>query len=171
MPHLCKISSLHLVPVPNYWTWTKTTPQKEQCFWPNPYKIEVVITFVMEMLQLPNFGHMNTSTIYFEPRDKIFLVTSSTEIMMSWPLIQNTVILRRPGVAIFAGIIKIVTRFIKQIFKDSRKGKGIRNYILKCNLYLYFLIKQNLLISGEKMLMSAKVRGSATWFIYFLDLL
>ena len=114
---------------------------------------------VMEMLQLPNFGHMNTSTIYFEPRDKIFLVTSSTEIMMSWPLIQNTVILRRPGVAIFAGIIKIVTRFIKQIFKDSRKGKGIRNYILKCNLYLYFLIKQNLLISGEKMLMSAKVRG------------
>ena len=92
------------------------------------------------MLQLPNFGHMNTSTIYFEPRDKIFLVTSSTEIMMSWPLIQNTVILRRPGVAIFAGIIKIVTRFIKQIFKDSRKGKGIRNYTLKCNLYLYFLI-------------------------------
>ena len=24
----CKISSLYLVPVPNYWTWTKTTPQK-----------------------------------------------------------------------------------------------------------------------------------------------
>ena len=59
---------------------------------------------------------------------------------MSQPLFQNTVILRRPGVAIFAEIIKIITRFIKQIFKDSRKAKRIRNYGLKFNLYLYFLI-------------------------------
>ena len=35
----------------------------------NPYKIEVTITFLIEMLQLPNFGHMTTS-------DKILLVTS-----------------------------------------------------------------------------------------------
>ena len=67
-------------------------------------------------------------------------MTSSTEIMMSEPLFQNTVILRRPGVAIFADIVKIITRFIKQIFKDSREAKRIRNYLLKCNLYLYFLI-------------------------------
>ena len=52
-----------LVPVPNYWTWTKTTPQKRRFFWSNPYNIEVVITSLIEMLQLPNFGHMNTSTI------------------------------------------------------------------------------------------------------------
>ena len=26
---LVYLSSLHLVPVPNYWTWTKTTPQKK----------------------------------------------------------------------------------------------------------------------------------------------
>ena len=32
-------------------------------------------------------------------------------------------------------------------------------------------MKQNLLISGEKMLMSAEVRGCVTRFIYFLDLL
>ena len=30
-----------------------------------------------------------------------------------------------PGVAIFADIIKIITRFIKKIFKDSRKVKRI----------------------------------------------
>ena len=30
-------------------------------------------------------------------------------------------ILRRPGVAIFVDIIKIITMFIKKIFKDSRK--------------------------------------------------
>ena len=38
-----------------------------------------------------------------------------------------TFISRRPGVAIFAGIIKIVPMFNKTIFKDSRKVKRIRN--------------------------------------------
>ena len=32
-------------------------------FWLNPHKIEVVITSLIEMLELPNFGHMITSTI------------------------------------------------------------------------------------------------------------
>ena len=45
-----------------------------------------------------------------------------------------------PRVAIFAEIIKVVTMFIKTIFKDSKKLKRIRNYVLKCNLYLHFLI-------------------------------
>ena len=65
-------------------------------------------------------------------------------------------------VAIFADIIKIITRFIKKIFKDSRKVEKIRNYVPKCNLYLYFLISQNLLISGEKILVSAELRGCGT---------
>ena len=106
-----------------------------------------------------------------ESGNKILLVTSWTKIMTLWTLFQNIVILRRPGETIFAGIIKIVTMFIKIIFKDSRKVKRIRNYVSKCNLYLYFLIQQNLLISGEKMLMLAELRGCVTWFIYFLDLL
>ena len=33
------------------------------------------------MLELPNFGHLTASTIYFEPCDKILLVTSQTEYM------------------------------------------------------------------------------------------
>ena len=45
---------------------------------------------------------------------------------------------RRPGVAIFDDIIKIVTMFIKTIFKNSRKVKNIRNYVSNCNLYLTF---------------------------------
>ena len=48
--------------------------------------------------------------------------------------------LGQPGVVNFAGIIKIKTMFIKQIFKDLKKVKRIVNYIPKCNLYLYFLI-------------------------------
>ena len=65
-------------------------------------------------------------------------------------LFKNTVILRRPGVAIFADIIKIITRFIKKIFKVSGKVKRIRNYVSKWDLCLYFLISQNFLISGKK---------------------
>ena len=41
--------------------------------------------------------------------------------MMSWPLFQNTLILRRPGVAIFVDIIKTVTMFVKTITKALRK--------------------------------------------------
>ena len=40
--------------------------------------------------------------------------------------------------------------FTKTAFKNSRKEKRIRNYVLKYNLYLYFLMSQNLLISVEK---------------------
>ena len=53
---------------------------------------------------------------------------------------QNILILRRPGVTIFADIIKIVTMFIRTIIEDSRNVKRIRNYVSKSNLYLYFLI-------------------------------
>ena len=42
---------------------------------------------------------------------------------------QNTLILRRPGVTIFADIIKIVTMFVKTIIKAPRKVKRIRNYV------------------------------------------
>ena len=64
--------------------------------------------------------------------------------------ISKNLILRRPGIAIFADIIKIVTMFLKTIFKDSIQIKKIRNYVSKCNLYLYFLIQQNMLISSKK---------------------
>ena len=90
----------------------------------------------------------NTHLQYkFEPHDKILVVALQTKVMISQPLIQNTFILRWPRVAIFVDIIKFVTMFIKAIFK-SKKKKG--NYVSKCNLYLYFLIFQNLIISGEK---------------------
>ena len=60
--------------------------------------------------------------------------------MTSQPLFQNTLTLRRPGVVIFADIIKILTMFIKTITKDSRKVKRIRNYLSSSNLYVYFLM-------------------------------
>ena len=32
-------------------------------FWSNPYEIELMVTSLIEMTELPNFGHMITSTI------------------------------------------------------------------------------------------------------------
>ena len=54
--------------------------------------------------------------------------------MTPYSIFQNTLILRRPGIAIFADIIKIVTMFIKTIIKDWKKVKRIRNHISKSNL-------------------------------------
>ena len=68
--------------IANYETSNNSTPEKNWFFWFNPYKTEVTIPSFIEMLELPSFGHMITSTISFELRDKILLVTSQTEIMM-----------------------------------------------------------------------------------------
>ena len=75
----------------------------------------------------------------FESRDKTLLETSLTNYDVI-TFLQNNFILRRPRVAIFADIIRIVTMFIKKIFKDSIKVKRIGNYVSECSLYLYFLI-------------------------------
>ena len=45
--------------------------------------------------------------------------------------ISKYIISRRPSVANFADTIKIVTIFIKAIFKDSKKVARIRNYVPK----------------------------------------
>ena len=122
-------------------TWTKSTPPKKLFFWSNPYKIEIMITSLIEMLELPNFGHMITSTILFtwvtwqnfvgDIMDRNYDVIT---------FISKCLYSRRPREANFAGIIKIATMFIKTIFKESNKFKRIRDYVLKCNLYMYFLI-------------------------------
>ena len=63
---------------------------------------------------------------------------------------------RKAGEAIFTDIMKILTIFFIIIYKHSRKVKVNTNYESKYNLYLYFLIQQNLMISTEKMLMLEK---------------
>ena len=45
-------------------------PQK-MFFWWNPYKTELMITSLIERLELPNFDHMTTSTRQFQSRYEI----------------------------------------------------------------------------------------------------
>ena len=93
-------------------------------------------------------------------------MTSCTSIMTSSPIFQNTFVLRGLKVVNFADIIKIS---IKQAFKDSKKLKIIRNFVLKCNFYLYFLIYQNVVNVGEKRLIFTKLKWCVTWSICFLN--
>ena len=114
------------MPIPDYWTWTKTTPQKKWFFLSSPYEIEVMTTSLTEMLELPNFGHVAISTIKFVSHGQ-----------MLW---YYKLYFKKPSVAIFAEIIKIVIMFIKTIFKDLKEVKILRNYIPIFSIYLYFLI-------------------------------
>ena len=70
-----------------------------------------MITSFIEILQLPSFGHMSTSTIQFGSCDKILLLTSWTEIVTTYSFFQNNFVLRRPGVANFVDI-KIALIFL-----------------------------------------------------------
>ena len=49
--------------IPKLPSLNQEQPSKNWFFWSNTYKIEVMITSVIEMLDLPNFGRMTTSTI------------------------------------------------------------------------------------------------------------
>ena len=40
--------------------------------------------------------------------------------------------------------------FIIKTFKESKKIKRVKNYVLKCNLYIHFFIWQKLLTFCEK---------------------
>ena len=108
------------------------------------------------MLEKSNFGHMN---IELESRDKIFLMKSWVKVMISLSFFKNVFVFRGSGAADFADIIKIAIILIKTNFKDSKKSQ---NFVSKCSFFLYFTIKQNWLISSEKLLMSAELKACIT---------
>ena len=60
--------------------------------------------------------------------------------MTSLQLFRITLTLKRPRVANSAEIVKVQPCFLKEFLKTQKKVKKIRNYVLKCNQYLYFLI-------------------------------
>ena len=75
-----------------------------------------MITSLIEMQGLLNFGYMTTSTIQFESHFVGDVIDINYDLIIFF--FQNIFILRRPGEAIFADITKIVTSFIKKIFID-----------------------------------------------------
>ena len=121
LPHWCKISRPYLVAVSTYWTWTKSTLQRKWFFWSNPYRIEVMIASLTEMLVTKLWSHDHIYIIIWTMWHNYVNNFMWTKIMTSLLLFQNTFVLRRPRVGIFADIIKIVTMFVKTVFKNSKK--------------------------------------------------
>ena len=58
-------------------------------------------------------------------------MTSLTQIMTSYPLFQNTFILRSPEIASSPDIIKIAIMLNKTTLRDSIKVKRIKQNFLK----------------------------------------
>ena len=74
-------------------------------------------TSFTEMLELLNFGHMKTSAYNLNHMTK-FCWRRGGRNHEVITFISKYRFLRRPGLAIFADIIKIITIVIKKIFKD-----------------------------------------------------
>ena len=98
-------------------------------------------------------------------------MTSLTGIMTSWSLFQNTVILKRPVVAIFADIIKVLTRFTKKSPKTQEKFKELEIMYQNAIYICISWYKKICWFPVKKMLMSAQLRVRVTWMIHFLDFL
>ena len=87
-----------------------------------------------------NFSHWNGRFAELWSHDHVYNMIRDIIDWNDEVIFQNTFILRRLRLANFANIIKIATLFNKTIFKDRKKVKKIRNYGLKCNVYLYFMV-------------------------------
>ena len=98
-------------------------------FWSNPYEIEVIITSLIEMLEMPN----SDSVI-------IFIVDIIYKNYYFITFFSKYLYFKEAGVANFVEIIKISVMLIKATRKDSIKIKRFRENESKCNFYLYFPI-------------------------------
>ena len=76
-----------------------------------------MITPQVEMLEVPNFGHMTTSTIQFGSRDNICWLGHRQKLDII-TFISKHLYFKQTRVANFADIIKIVTIYVKITFKD-----------------------------------------------------
>ena len=63
LTHLCKISRPYVSASPKLLNLNQEHPSKNVFFWSNPYKIEIMLTSLIEILELLNFGHMTLSTV------------------------------------------------------------------------------------------------------------
>ena len=93
----------------------------------------VMVTSLIKILKLPNFGDITKSTVLLSHVIKFCFWRHEQKLWTSKPFFRNPSILRKRRVANFADIIKIAAMFMKVTFKDWKKVKWIRNYILKCN--------------------------------------
>ena len=139
MPHWFKYSSSYLVPVRNYYTWTKTTSQKKRFFWSNLYKIEIMITYHRNarVTKLWPYYHIHNIIWIMWLNFLGDVVDINYDVLV---IISKSCYFKKGWGSHFCWHHQNYNFFIKTIFKDSRKVKRIKNLVSKYNLYMYFLI-------------------------------
>ena len=115
MLHWCKVSRPYLLPVQNYWNWTIAT-LKKWFFWSNLHG-QILLTWPHTQY---NLSHL-IKFCWWRQGQKLWC----HKLYFKIPF------LRRSRATIFADIIKIVTIFIKTIFKDSEQVPRISNDVSK----------------------------------------
>ena len=135
----CKIKSLFLVPLPNYWIWIKTTPEKKRFFCSNLYKSEIMITSYANVRITKLWSHDHNHNV----------------ICVMWQNFVGDVIDRIYDVITFISKYLYFRKvcgshscwhdqnfdhIFRTIYKDWRKVKINRKYESKYNLYLHFVI-------------------------------
>ena len=88
-------------------------------------------------------------------------------------MFQDTLILRRPIVAIFSDTIKIATLqpyLLKKTLKAQKKLKELQT-IYQYAIYICICWYSRFADFLWKMLILAELKGCVTWFMQFLDLL
>ena len=83
LSHYYKISTPYLLPFLNYWTWTNTT-SRNMFFCSNPYIIEVIMTYLVKLLELPNFGQMTNHIYKKGSRDFITFLSRCSYFKEPW---------------------------------------------------------------------------------------
>ena len=122
LPNFCKISGQYLLPVPNNWI-NQGHPSKKLVFLGN----------IIWHWGYNYFTHRNARVTKLWSHDH--------KIKCYWWRHGHKLWRHNFYIKIhFADIIKIWIMSVKTTFKDSNKVKRTRNYVLKCNLCLYFLI-------------------------------
>ena len=108
-------------------------PLKKWFFWSNPYKIEVMITSFIEMLELPDVGHITTSTMQFSRTIK-FCWWRNGHKLWRRNLYSKFLYFKKIYSSNFADII------IKTTFKDSKKVKRIRSYVWMLSIKVILML-------------------------------
>ena len=85
-------------------------------------QFKIMITSLIKMLE---FGQMTISTIWFDSTERDLLVALCVEIMVSWPLIQNTFLKKKKSLQspVLPTSSKVQLLLIKQPLKALKKLK------------------------------------------------
>ena len=148
------------MPIRNYWTWARSTLQKNRFFWSNLYEIKVIITSLIVMLELPNFGHMKILQYDLSHVIKLFwwrlgqklwrhkLYMKTSTVLLTWSKFQPCL--------------------LKKSLKNQKKLKELCVQMQSISVFIGIVKFAGFRWKNAD---ASRTQVVSTWFIYFLDFL